>query len=227
MLFDVAVHRQSIKRPGMGSIVGFWVFHSCFMHSCKSSLFAPLSTHSCISFRLLTLPLIIMTSIESKPRILFLCPHNSCRSQMAEALCRKIYGNKVIVESAGCNPSTAVNPAVIAVMAEEGIDLSCSRPKSMRDLYGVTDDQITIDYVIVMFANYSQPLPPVGRNVGQYVYHIFDEPTLVVPEGTDGLGAYRRLRNQIEHYLQHHAPFCKVLHEDLEENMSPCMSRKV
>ena len=53
----------------------------------------------------------------SKPVILFICTHNSARSQMAEALLRHIYGEKYDVYSAGTNP-TNVNPLAIKVLAE-------------------------------------------------------------------------------------------------------------
>jgi arsenate reductase (thioredoxin) len=59
----------------------------------------------------------------SKPKILFICSHNSARSQIAEGLLRSIYGDKYEVFSAGTNP-TRVNPFTVKAMAEIGIDIS-------------------------------------------------------------------------------------------------------
>ncbi len=56
-------------------------------------------------------------------RVLFVCVHNSARSQMAEAYLRKYGEKRFVVESAGLEPGT-INPLVVAVMKEEGIDLS-------------------------------------------------------------------------------------------------------
>jgi len=58
-----------------------------------------------------------------KTKVLFLCTHNSARSQIAEGLLRFLYGDEYEVFSAGTNP-TQVNPLAIKVMAEIGIDIS-------------------------------------------------------------------------------------------------------
>lgn len=64
-----------------------------------------------------------------KKKVLFLCTHNSCRSQMAEGLLNSIYGKKFKAYSAGIKP-TNVNPYAIEVMREIGIDLSKHYSKS-------------------------------------------------------------------------------------------------
>jgi arsenate reductase len=66
-------------------------------------------------------------------RILFLCVANSARSQMAEGLARKIFGERAAVESAGSEPSV-VNPYAIEVMRELGIDLTAHRSKSVQTI---------------------------------------------------------------------------------------------
>ena len=65
-------------------------------------------------------------------KVLFLCEHNSARSQMAEGLLRHLYGEKYEVFSAGSNP-TQVNPFAIKVMAEIGIDISKQYSKSIEE----------------------------------------------------------------------------------------------
>jgi protein-tyrosine-phosphatase len=64
-----------------------------------------------------------------KPSILFVCRHNTGRSQMAEAYLRHFLGDRVDVASAGTVAADVPDPGVVAVMAEDGIDISAARPK--------------------------------------------------------------------------------------------------
>ena len=68
-----------------------------------------------------------------RPEVLFLCVHNAGRSQMAAALLSRLAGDTVLVHSAGSAPGEALNPAVVAAMAEVGIDISAERPKKLTD----------------------------------------------------------------------------------------------
>lgn len=68
-----------------------------------------------------------------KKQVLFLCVANSARSQMAEGLARKMFGEHVPVESAGSEPSV-VNPYAMEVMREVGIDLTTHRSKSVQTI---------------------------------------------------------------------------------------------
>jgi len=67
--------------------------------------------------------------------VLFICGHNSGRSQMAEALLTEMGGSEFTVKSAGLHPADAVNPLVVTVMQELGIDMSEHTPKSAFDLF--------------------------------------------------------------------------------------------
>lgn len=69
----------------------------------------------------------------TKSRVLFVCIHNSARSQMAEAFVRHLCGATVEAESAGIEPGE-MNPVVVEVMAEIGIDLSRATTKSVADV---------------------------------------------------------------------------------------------
>lgn len=69
-----------------------------------------------------------------KLKILFICVHNSARSQMAEAYLKSFAGDKFEVESAGFEPGT-LNQLVVEVMKEEGIDISGNKTKSVFGLY--------------------------------------------------------------------------------------------
>ena len=89
-------------------------------------------------------------------RILFLCVANSARSQMAEGLARRIFGDRSEVISAGSQPSK-VNPYAIEAMAEIGIDISGHRSKSVDAI-----DPAGIDLVITLCAEEICPVFP-GR----------------------------------------------------------------
>jgi arsenate reductase len=67
-------------------------------------------------------------------RVLFVCVHNSARSQMAEAFLNTLAGDRFATSSAGLEPST-LNPLAVEVMKEVGIDISRNRTKSVFDLY--------------------------------------------------------------------------------------------
>lgn len=68
-----------------------------------------------------------------RPEVLFLCTHNAGRSQMAAALLERDGDDRVAVHSAGSSPGETLNPAVVEVMAEVGIDISAERPKKLTD----------------------------------------------------------------------------------------------
>ncbi len=69
----------------------------------------------------------------AKEKVLFVCIHNSARSQMAEELLRKLAGDRFEVESAGIEPGK-LNPIVVEILKEEGIDITDKRPQSVRNL---------------------------------------------------------------------------------------------
>lgn len=73
-------------------------------------------------------------------RILVLCTANSCRSQMAEGLIRKRYGDRVQVFSAGAAPAQRVHPGAVRALAAQGIDLSAQAPKSTDIFLGQSFD---------------------------------------------------------------------------------------
>ena len=68
---------------------------------------------------------------ETMKTALFICVHNSGRSQMAEAFFNKIAKDGAVAVSAGTNPAAYINPLVVRVMAELGIDISQQKPKAL------------------------------------------------------------------------------------------------
>ena len=80
-----------------------------------------------------------------KASVLFVCIHNAGRSQMAAGYLKHLAGDRIEVRSAGTDPGDKVNPAAVAAMAEEGIDISVNFPKKL------TDEAVKeSDYVITM-----------------------------------------------------------------------------
>ena len=89
-----------------------------------------------------------------KPGVLFLCVANAARSQMAEALARSLFADRVNVQSAG-SMATRVHEDAVAVMAEQGIDISAAKSKSVD-----TIDPSGVDLVITLCAEEVCPIWP-------------------------------------------------------------------
>jgi arsenate reductase len=71
--------------------------------------------------------------VTDRPTVLFVCVHNAGRSQMAAALLTRHAAGRIDVRSAGSSPADTLNPAVVAVMDELGIDLTTEQPKLLTD----------------------------------------------------------------------------------------------
>jgi arsenate reductase len=95
--------------------------------------FIPLFVHRFSRERLLALAQVKGSIVKDRPEVLFVCVHNAGRSQMAAALLDHRAKGKVHVRSAGSDPADQINPAVIAAMAEWGIDLGREFPKPLTD----------------------------------------------------------------------------------------------
>ncbi len=78
-------------------------------------------------------------------KILFTCVENARRSQMAEGFAEAFGKGKLEIHSAGSHPSSQIDPLVVEVMKEKGIDLSSKKPKSLNDL-----PPIEMDFLITM-----------------------------------------------------------------------------
>jgi arsenate reductase len=77
-----------------------------------------------------------------RPEVLFLCVHNAGRSQMAAAMLTKKADGRVVVHSAGSDPGEHLNPAVVEVMSEWGVDISSEQPRRLTDDMGQSADVI-------------------------------------------------------------------------------------
>ena len=129
-----------------------------------------------------------------KKRILILCTGNSARSQMAEGLLRHDAGDLFAVESAGTKPGI-VWPEAIAVMQEIGIDISGHRSKSVEEFDGQH-----FDFVITVCDSARQSCP-VFFGAAQQVHHSFDDPVAVIGSEEERRASFRRVRDDLRHYL--------------------------
>ena len=92
-----------------------------------------------------------------KPKVAFICTHNSCRSQMAEALCRKYAGDVFECYSAGTDIADRINPDAIRIMMRlYNIDMQMQYPKRLQDLPAV-------DIVVTMGCGVQCPVMPCSR----------------------------------------------------------------
>ena len=96
--------------------------------------------------------------MTSTPEVLFVCIHNAGRSQMAAALLDHQAAGKVRVTSAGSQPASELNPAVVAAMAEIGLDISREYPKPLT-----TGQVQAADVVITMGCGDTCPIYPGQR----------------------------------------------------------------
>jgi arsenate reductase len=126
---------------------------------------------------------------DPRPEVLFVCVHNAGRSQMAAAFLSHHAGERVVVRSAGSAPADEVNPAVVAAMAEVGIDLRAggAHPKKLDDAAVQASD-----VVITMGCGDACPIYPGKR----YEDWVLDDPA------GQGVDAVRPIRDEIERRIQ-------------------------
>lgn len=118
----------------------------------------------------------------TRPTVLFVCVHNAGRSQMAAGYLQHLAGDRIEVLSAGSQPADQVNPAAVAAMAEEGIDITAEQPKLL------TDSAVQqADVVITMGCGDECPFYPGKR----YEDWVLDDPA------GQGVEAVRPIRDEI------------------------------
>lgn len=134
----------------------------------------------------------------SKPRVLFVCTGNSCRSQMAEGWLRHLAGDRFEVFSAGIRP-TSVHSSAIQVMGEQGMDLSSHRSTSVDEFLGQP-----FDYVITVCGSANEECPFFPGPAQRFHWDI-EDPARVVGTEQEVLEAFRavrdRLRKEVEAFV--------------------------
>ena len=129
-----------------------------------------------------------------KTHILFLCTHNSCRSQMAEALANHFLGDHCQAFSAGTE-STRVNPLAAQVLTELGVDTSHLRSKTMDEFSGQS-----FDHVVTLCGDANEKCPLFFGGV-ERLHRGFEDPSRLKGCEEDVLPEFRRVRDEIKNWL--------------------------
>jgi arsenate reductase len=131
----------------------------------------------------------------NKKKVLFVCTHNSARSQMAEAFLNSIYGDRYEASSAGTEP-TKINPHVVAAMKEIGLDLSTQRAKSVDEFMGQKLD------LIVTLCDQAQEICPFFPGGKQYSHQSFKDPATCSGSENEIMDCVRRIRDEISAWVR-------------------------
>ena len=133
----------------------------------------------------------------AKPKILFLCTGNSCRSQMAEGWGRHLHPERYEFFSAGIEKH-GLNPLAVRVMAEAGVDISGHRSKLLSEL-----EPTTFDYVITVCDQANEQCPFFPGKAVKLHREFPDPPRLAKGAASEeeALGHYRTVRDAIREYL--------------------------
>ncbi len=130
------------------------------------------------------------TAPAKRTRALFLCSHNSARSQMAEAILRELGGDQVEAASAGTE-ATRVHPLAIREMAERGIDISGQRSKSLEEFIGET-----FDYVVTVCDN-AREACPIFPGDPERIHWSIPDPSAVEGEESVRAKAFKRAATEL------------------------------
>lgn len=132
-----------------------------------------------------------------KIRVLFLCVHNSARSQMAEAFLKKYGDSRFEVESAGLEPGS-LNPVVVEAMKEVDIDISGNKTESVFDFF---KQSRLYDYVITVCDETNAERCPVFPGIVRRLQWSFEEPSAFTGTDEEKLEQTRKVRNKIENQI--------------------------
>ena len=135
---------------------------------------------------------------RKRPQVLFLCTHNTARSQMAEALLRRHTGDRFEVYSAGYEP-TDINPFTRQVMAEVGIDLGGQYAKGVKEYLG----KINFAYVIIVCDRAEKTCPTAFPSISrQRLFWPFEDPVAFKGTDEEKLAKFREIRDQIDQRIR-------------------------
>lgn len=126
--------------------------------------------------------------------VLFICTHNSARSQIAEGFVNGLYSKTLKAQSAGTVP-TLVHSNAVSVMEEIGIDISDHRSKSLEEFEGQE-----FDYVVMVCSNATETCPffPGGK---VQIHHGFEDPVAGMGTEDEKMLIFRKIRNEINKWI--------------------------
>ncbi|CAN5456380.1 arsenate reductase ArsC [soil metagenome] len=128
-----------------------------------------------------------------KKKVLFICVHNSARSQMAEAFLNHLCGDQFEAHSAGLEPGK-LNPVVVEAMSESGIDISNNKTQAAFDVWKSGE---MFSYVITVCSEADAKGCPVFPGVAQRLHWPFDDPSRFAGDHTTKLEQTRKVRGAI------------------------------
>ena len=153
----------------------------------RINVYVPVLAHRFARERLRALAQAEGMLVKEQPEVLFVCVHNAGRSQMAAGLVKLRSEGRVHVRSAGSAPGDEINPAVVQVMSEIGVDMSEEFPKPL------TDEVVrAADVVITMGCGDACPIYPGKR---------YEDWELEDPAG-ENVETVRRIRDEIDRRVQ-------------------------
>ena len=163
----------------------------------------------------------------TKTRVLFVCTHNSVRSQMAEGLLRHLAGDRFEAYSAGIDPTDEIHPCAVEAMREVGIDVSDQYPKGLRTYLG----KMGFNYLIIVCARAEKRCPKTFPGVGTTFSWIFEDPRREEDIPYDSmLERFHAVRDEIElkmkDWLEHPERELEKLREERERRERLAAARR-
>ncbi len=134
----------------------------------------------------------------SKTRVLFVCVHNSARSQMAEAYLNHLAGDRFEAQSAGLEPGV-LNPYVVRVMAEDGLDISGSKTK---DVFEFVRKSAIFSYVVTVCDGASAERCPIFPGIVRRLNWSFPDPSVLQGTEEEKLQGTREIRDAIKRQIE-------------------------
>lgn len=129
-----------------------------------------------------------------KQRVLFVCVHNSARSQIAEAWLNHLCGDRFEAHSAGLEPGS-LNPLAVLAMRENGLDISRKKTKPVFDFI---KDGALFSYVITVCDETSAERCPVFPGVTHRLHWSFSDPAALIGSEEEKIAAIRNIRDDIK-----------------------------
>jgi arsenate reductase len=129
-----------------------------------------------------------------KKQVLFICTHNSARSQMAEGLLRSLAGDRYEAFSAGTEPGV-VHPYAVRVMAEIGMDISLHRSKNVDEFAGHLMD------MVITVCDHAKETCPIFPRGAQKIHQSFEDPSALSGSEEAILAGFRRIRDEIKGWM--------------------------
>ena len=133
-----------------------------------------------------------------KEKVLFVCIHNSARSQMAEAILNHLAGDRFIAESAGLEPGK-LNPLAVEAMKDMGIDISQKKTQDVFDLYKQGQ---RFNYVITVCDESNSERCPIFPGISKKLHWDFPDPSALQGTIEEKLHKTIEIRNQIQYQIE-------------------------